>query len=82
LPPLTVQFNDYQLSDSPKDSYKDRVYTTSVVGFPGLKHIPDGAEGKSKDFREFIAHAKKCPPPVEIETGKSWEVLLIIRFSA
>lgn len=54
----------------PKESYKDRVYTTSVVGFPGLKHIPDGADGKDKDFSQIIAHAKKCPPPVEIETGE------------
>ncbi|MEL7563560.1 MAG: hydroxylamine reductase [Dehalobacterium sp.] len=54
----------------PKESYKDRVYTTSVVGFPGLKHIPDGPAGKGKDFSEIIAHAKKCPPPAEIETGE------------
>jgi len=54
----------------PKESYKDRVYTTSVVGFPGLKHIPDGLEGKDKDFTEIIEHAKKCPPPTEIETGE------------
>lgn len=52
----------------PKDTYKDRVYTTSVVGFPGLKHIPDGPNGK--DFSEIIEHAKKCPPPTEIETGE------------
>ncbi|ATW26047.1 hydroxylamine reductase [Candidatus Formimonas warabiya] len=54
----------------PKDSYKDRVYTTSVVGFPGLKHIGDAEEGKEKDFTAIIAHAKKCAPPVEIETGE------------
>jgi hydroxylamine reductase len=54
----------------PKDSYKDRVYTTSVVGFPGVKHIPDGIDGQSKDFSEIIRHAQKCPPPTEIETGE------------
>ena len=54
----------------PKDSYKDRVYTTSVVGFPGVKHIPDGVDGQSKDFSEIIRHAQKCPPPTEIETGE------------
>lgn len=55
---------------SPKDSYKDRVYTTGVVGFPGVKHIPEAEEGKEKDFSNIIAHAKKCKPPVEIEKGE------------
>jgi hydroxylamine reductase len=54
----------------PKDSYKDRVYTTGVVGFPGVKHIPEAEEGKEKDFSKIIAHAKKCKPPVEIEKGE------------
>ncbi|AKL94496.1 hydroxylamine reductase Hcp [Clostridium aceticum] len=52
----------------PKDAYKDRVYTTSVVGFEGLKHIE--AEGGEKDFSQIIEHAKKCQPPVEIEKGE------------
>ncbi|MDD3840648.1 MAG: hydroxylamine reductase [Clostridia bacterium] len=54
----------------PKDSYKDRVYTTGVVGFPGVKHISDRKEGKEKDFSSIIEHAKKCVPPTEIETGQ------------
>lgn len=53
----------------PKDSYKDRVYTTGVVGFPGCKHIP-GEIGEHKDFSAIIAHAKTCPAPTEIETGE------------
>jgi hydroxylamine reductase len=52
----------------PKASYKDRVYTTGNVGFDGLKHIEE-VEGK-KDFSEIIEHAKKCPSPIEIETGE------------
>ena len=36
----------------PKDSYADRVYTTSVVGYPGMQHI-----GKDKDFSSLIEHA-------------------------
>ncbi len=51
----------------PKDSYKDRVYTTGNVGFDGLKHIEEGPNGK--DFSEIIEHAKRCEPPTEIETG-------------
>jgi len=54
----------------PKDSYKDRVYTTGVVRFPGVKHIPEAEEGKEKDFSKIIAHAKKCKPPVQIEKGE------------
>jgi len=54
----------------PADSYKDRVYTTGVVRFPGVKHIADREEGKEKDFSAIIEHAKKCPPPTELEKGK------------
>jgi len=54
----------------PKDSYKDRIYTTGVVGFEGVKHIADRADGKTKDFSAIIAHAKSCPAPTEIETGE------------
>ncbi len=54
----------------PKDSYKDRVYTTGVVAYPGLQHIPDRQEGQAKDFSALIEHAKKCASPVEIEKGK------------
>jgi hydroxylamine reductase len=53
----------------PKDSYKDRVYTTSMVGYPGLKHIPDRDKNGQKDFSSIIAHAKKCSAPSEIENG-------------
>jgi hydroxylamine reductase len=52
----------------PKQSYKDRVYTTGSVGFDGIIHIEAGANGK--DFSKIIAHAKKCASPIEIETGK------------
>ncbi len=54
----------------PKDSYKDKVFTTGEVGFPGVKHIPDRADGKPKDFSEIIELAKKCKPPTQIESGK------------
>lgn len=54
----------------PRDSYKDRVFTTDVVGYPGIKHIPDRTDEGSKDFSEIIEMAKKCRPPVEIESGK------------
>ena len=53
----------------PKDSYKDRLYTTGAAGYPGCKHIGGGI-GEEKDFSEIISHAKRCAPPVEIERGQ------------
>ncbi|WP_308528558.1 hydroxylamine reductase [uncultured Oscillibacter sp.] len=53
----------------PRDSYKDRLYTTGAAGYPGCTHIPGGA-GEEKDFSALIEHAKRCAPPEEIETGE------------
>jgi hydroxylamine reductase len=52
-----------------KESYKNRIFTTGVVEYPGITHIPEGKDGQPKDFSEIIALAKKCDPPTEIETG-------------
>ena len=52
----------------PKDSYRDRVYTTGAVGFPGCPHIEADETGR-KDFSALIAHSKRCQPPAELETG-------------
>ena len=53
----------------PKESYKDRIYTTGSVGFSSCKHI-DGEIGETKDFSAIIEHAKKCPPPTQLERGE------------
>ncbi|WP_411168682.1 hydroxylamine reductase [Clostridium sp. MB05] len=53
----------------PRNSYKDRIYTTGAAGFVGCKHI-EGGDGAAKDFSEIIEHAKKCQAPVEIEKGE------------
>ena len=53
----------------PKDSYKDRLYTTGAAGYPGCTHIP-GEIGAQKEFSVIIEHAKRCAAPTEIETGK------------
>ena len=53
----------------PKDSYKDRVFTTGVAAYPGMKHI-EADENGHKDFSEIIELAKKCDSPKEIENGK------------
>ncbi len=53
----------------PKDSYKDRLYTTGAAGYPGCWHIPGGI-GEEKDFSAIIEHAKRCAPPEQIEQGE------------
>ena len=53
----------------PKDSYKDRLYTTGAAGYPGCKHIGGGI-GEEKDFSEIIEQAKQCQPPAPIENGE------------
>ena len=53
----------------PKDSYKNRLYTTGAAGYPGCAHIP-GEIGEQKNFSAIIEHAKKCVAPSEIETGE------------
>lgn len=52
----------------PKDSYKNRIYTTGAVRYPGCPHI-DGAIGETKDFSLLIEQAKHCAPPTELEQG-------------
>ena len=52
----------------PKDSYKDKLFTTGAAGYPGCQHI-EGEIGEEKDFSEIINLAKTCPPPEKIEEG-------------
>ncbi|NTV47963.1 MAG: hydroxylamine reductase, partial [Chlorobiales bacterium] len=54
---------------SPDAGYRDRVYTTGAVGFPGFKHVAEKADG-TKDFSAIIAQAKQCKAPIEIESGE------------
>lgn len=53
----------------PKDSYKNRLYTTGAAGYPGCPHIP-GKIGERKDFSPIIEQAKQCQPPAPIENGE------------
>lgn len=59
----------------PKDSYKDRLYTTGAAGYPGCQHIEifqqkTAVFAVNKDFTVIIEHAKKCAPPAQIEEGE------------
>ena len=58
----------------PRESYKDRIFTTSVVGHDGIRYIEKGADGK-KDFTPIIEKAlelggfKENQEPKEILVG-------------
>ena len=58
----------------PRETYKDRIFTTSVVGWDGVKYIGKGEDGK-KDFSEIINKAlelggfKEDEEPHEILVG-------------
>ena len=49
----------------PKDSYKERLWTTGAAGYPGCRHIDE-----KKDFSEMINQAKTCPAPTPLESGR------------
>jgi hydroxylamine reductase len=53
-----------------KDSYKDRIFTTGLAGYPGVKYITDRKLNSKKDFSQIVAMAKNCKAPVEIEKGE------------
>lgn len=52
----------------PAESYRERLWTTGTVGFPGCRHI-DAAYGEVKDFSPIIEQAKGCRSPKVLETG-------------
>jgi len=53
-----------------RDTYKDRIFTTGMAGYPEVPHIPDRPEGGKKDFSKLIELAKSCKPPEQIEEGE------------
>ncbi len=53
-----------------REAYRNRMFTTGMAGYPGLKHIAARAEGKEKDFSVLVELAKSCQPPKELENGK------------
>jgi hydroxylamine reductase len=53
-----------------RESYRGRMFTTGMAGYPGLKHIPGRPEGGHKDFSQIVELAKTCPSPTQIENGE------------
>ncbi len=54
----------------PRGSYRDRIFTTGMVGWEGIPHIADRQPGQPKDFGPLIERARTCVPPVELESGQ------------
>ncbi|MDY0020527.1 MAG: hydroxylamine reductase, partial [Anaerolineae bacterium] len=52
-----------------KESYRERLFTTGMAGWPGCVHIPDREPGKQKDFSAVIAAAQASASPKALEEG-------------
>ncbi|MDO5846585.1 MAG: hydroxylamine reductase, partial [Methanocorpusculum sp.] len=66
----------------PPETYRERVFTTGAVGYPGCVYIPEKEDG-SKDFTPLIEAAKKSKPPVDLKqppvlTGCAHEAVLAV----
>ncbi len=54
----------------PKDTYKARLFTTGLTGYPGVLHVEAGPGGR-KDFSKIIAFAKTCQPPTPLPGSRN-----------
>ena len=52
-----------------QDSYRNRIFTTGIAGYPGVPHIGERKTGQMKDFSQIIELAKQCPPPTSLENS-------------
>ena len=52
-----------------QESYRNRIFTTGMAGYPGVPHIPDRQNGQPKDFSRLIELARTCLPPTPLEDG-------------
>ncbi len=64
--PVLVTTNSIQ---QPKKTYEDRLFSTGMVGWPGVPHIGDRKPGQRKDFSAVIERAKQCEPPTPLTEG-------------
>jgi len=53
----------------PRDSYRDRLFTTGLVGWPGIPHIAERKPGRQKDFSPLIQKALESDSPQPLESG-------------
>lgn len=64
--PILVTTNCIQ---APRESYKERIFTTGMVGYAGMPHIGERTPNGQKDFSPLIKLALTCQPPLALETG-------------
>lgn len=64
--PIVMTTNCLQ---KPLPSYADRIYTTGMVGWAGIPHIPSRPQDGRKDFSAVIARAHDCASPTPLESG-------------
>ncbi len=51
------------------DAYRDRIFTSSVAGYPGVPHLTNRLPTGELDFSSVIERAKQCSPPEPIDEG-------------
>lgn len=61
--PILITTNSIQQQ---KGNYKDKIYTTGMVGWPDIPHIADRRPGQRKDFTPLIEQARQCEPPSQL----------------
>jgi hydroxylamine reductase len=54
----------------PLPAYQDRIFTTGMVGWPGVPHIANRVAGQPKDFGPLIAKAQQSATPTLLEQGQ------------
>lgn len=64
--PIVMTTNCIQ---KPLAKYADRIFTSGMVGWPDMPHIPPREAGERKDFSAVIEKARQSPPPTPIEKG-------------
>lgn len=64
--PIVMTTNCLQ---KPLPSYADRIYTTGMVGWAEIPHIPNRPQDGRKDFSTVIERARGCETPQPLESG-------------
>lgn len=64
--PILVTTNSIQ---QPKKTYEAKLFSTGMVGWPNVTHIPDRKPGQRKDFSALIDLALESDPPTPLTEG-------------
>lgn len=53
-----------------QDSYRNRIFSTGPVAYPGVTHVEEDPVTGRKDWSKVIECAKACAPPVAVDAGE------------